>query len=249
MLIDLNGDGSQDAVLPISKGYASGEISGENTRTPFIALVSQNDTLNFDAQINTMMPITSGAVEAEPIQIGTSGHPFMVTVNIDTREVSQRNGYKTDPAEPYPCASTASNFEVTSLFPNLPESIPGFPLAVNAHSLAVGDIDGDGNDDIIVSQGGSEGGFQLIQEDDNSFSLSMHKFLQGISTGYWRNDDGTEGDNGISSQILIDVNADGFDDLVVGWGHTGSTSAYVFINQSGEFSDTNSTVQTNDSKC
>ena len=64
----------------------------------------------------------------------------------------------------------------------------------------------------------------------------MHKFLQGISTGYWRNDDGTEGDNGISSQILIDVNADGFDDLVVGWGHTGSTSAYVFINQSGEFS-------------
>ena len=236
MLIDLNGDGSQDAVLPISKGYAS----GENTRTPFIALVSQNDTLNFDAQINTMMPITSGAVEAEPIQIGASGHPFMVTVNIDTREVSQRNGYKTDPAE-FPSElilvqSTASNFEVTSLFPNLPESIPGFPLAVNAHSLAVGDIDGDGNDDIIVSQGGSEGGFQLIQEDDNSFSLSMNEFLQGISTGYWKNDDGTDGDNGISSQILIDVNADGFDDLVVGWGHTGSTSAYVFINQSGEFS-------------
>lgn len=239
MLIDLNEDGKKDVVLAMSKGYAS----GENTQTPFIALTSKNGTLHFDETANSKMPITSSAVEAEPINLALSESQLFVTVNIDTREVSARNGYKTDPAE-FPSEliivqPTNSTLEPLSIFPELPESIPGFPLAVNAHSLAVGDVNNDGLEDVIVSQGGSSGGFQLTQTQDGNFLLTRDSFQRSISTGYWLNDDGTEGDNGITSQTLVDVDNDGFDDLIVGWGHTGATSSYVFLNSNGTFSKDN----------
>ena len=115
--MDLNKDGSQDVVLPIMKGYAT----GENTRTPFIAFLSTNDTLNFDASTNLRMPVTSSAVEAEPITLSSKNDEIYLTVNIDTREVSARNGYKNDPAK-FPSELTLtqptdSSLKATSIFP------------------------------------------------------------------------------------------------------------------------------------
>ena len=48
VLIDLNEDDKQDVVLPIMKGYAT----GEDTTTPFIAFISDGATLQFDLEAN-----------------------------------------------------------------------------------------------------------------------------------------------------------------------------------------------------
>ena len=233
-LMDLNKDGSEDVVLPIMKGYSS----GEDTRTPFIALLSSDDTLIFDAETNLQMPVTSSAVEAEPIRINSTNDQLYITVNIDTREPSARAAYKVGPAE-FPSEliliqPTDSRIEAESIFPLTPEAIPGFPQAINAHSLAVGDITGDGLDDIWVGQGGSQGGFQLTQKLDGTFELSRDEFQQLIGVD-WPDDDGSASSNILIDQLLVDVNNDGYDDLIVGWGG-GATSSYAFINNDGSFS-------------
>ena len=233
-LMDLNNDESKDVILPIMKGYSS----GEDTRTPFIALLSMNDTLIFDAEANLKMPVTSSAVEAEPIRLNSTTDELYLTVNIDTREPSSRAAYKEGPAQ-FPSElvlvqPTDSQIKAESIFPLTPEAIPGFPLAINAHSFAVGDITGDGLDDIWVGQGGSEGGFQLTQNLDGTFELSRDKFQQLIGVD-WPDDDGSASNNRLIDQLLIDVNNDGYDDLIVGWGG-GATSSYAFINNDGSFS-------------
>ena len=239
VLIDLNKDGSKDVVLPIMKGYAS----GEDTTTPFIAFISDGNTLQFDLEANKKMPITTSAVEVEPIKLNSTTDELYLTSNIDTREVAARNGYKNDPAK-FPSelvliSHTKSSINIESVFPSTPEAIPGFPHAINAHSFAVGDITGDGLDDVWVGTGGSEGGFQLTQNLDGVFELSRDKFQQLIGVD-WPNDDGSKGYNNLLSQLLIDVDQDGYDDLIVGWGSNGdtstsSTSSHVFINNNGSF--------------
>ena len=239
-LMDLNKDGSKDVVLPIMKGYGT----GEDTRTPFIAFTSDGDTLKFDLAANDKMPVTSSAVEAEPITLNSSTGEFFLTVNIDTREVADRKAYSVGPAK-FPSelilvTQTDSKITAESIFPKTPEAIPGFPQAINAHAFAVGDITGDGLDDLWVGTGGSEGGFQLTQKQDGTFGFSRDAFQQLIGVD-WPNDDGSQGSNSIQSQLLTDVNNDGYDDLIVGWGSggnssAGATSAYVFINNNGSYS-------------
>ena len=70
--MDLNKDGSKDVVLPIMKGYAT----GEDTRTPFIAFTSDGDTLKFDLAANDKMPVTRNSIEAELITLNSSTGEF-----------------------------------------------------------------------------------------------------------------------------------------------------------------------------
>ena len=240
IIFDINNDGVNDFISPMWKGYQT----GIDNRTPFIALTSNNGSLEYNSIINSTMPITSAARRAETIIIGPSEELAFVTVNTDLRNESVR--FSTESAIPSELKllfSDQSLLDQSILLPRLPNSTQEYPYAVQAHALATGDINGDGLEDILVghysynpafnktSQDGS--GYALLQETDGKFSIHIQPIFKKITlTGEWAPD------VVLQDLHLADINNDGFDDLIAGWGH-GATSSYIFLNDAGLFSESN----------
>ena len=240
IIFDINNDGVNDFISPMWKGYQT----GIDNRTPFIALTSNNGSLEYNSTINSTMPITSAARRAETIIIGPSEELAFVTVNTDLRNESVR--FSTESAIPSELKllfSDQSLLDQSILLPRLPNSTQEYPYAVQAHALATGDINGDGLEDILVghysynpafnktSQDGS--GYALLQETDGKFSIHIQPIFKKITlTGEWAPD------VVLQDLHLADINNDGFDDLIAGWGH-GATSSYIFLNDAGLFSESN----------
>ena len=212
--MDLNKDGSKDVVLPITKGYEQ-----ERTLELHIAFTSDGNTLKFDLAANDKMPAQAAPLKRSSITLNSSTGEFFLTVNIDTREVADRKAYSVGPAK-FPSelilvTQTDSKITAESIFPKRLKLFRGSHRLLMPHAFAVGDITGDGLDDLWVGTGGSEGGFQLTQKQDGTFGFSRDAFQQLIGVD-WPNDDGSQGSNSIQSQLLTDVNNDGYDDLIVG---------------------------------
>ena len=75
-VLDINNDGIEDVIIPMYKGYAR-EM---DTSTPFVALTSNENTLIFDEEINSTMPITSGSRQIRSNQLVNSEYPAFVTI-------------------------------------------------------------------------------------------------------------------------------------------------------------------------
>ncbi len=131
---------------------------------------------------------------------------------------------------------------LSSYMPKLPAALPNRDYAVNAHSMAVGDIDGNGIDDILVGDWSwprQHGTYALLQQANGQFTISFQDVYKAISTNWpMVNASAGEKSNLLIDLHLVDVNGDGYDDLIAGWGN-GSTSSYVFINNRGTFSVAN----------
>jgi hypothetical protein len=147
-VLDINGDGVDDAVFPMFKGYAT----GIDTSTKYIALTTSNNTLIFDDTINSTMPITSASRRSESINLVNSEYPAFVTVNHNTEQESNRGNPDSivPPSELIIVQSILSTIKQSDIIPLLPDSTDKHPFAVDAHSMGVGDINGDGLDDIFV---------------------------------------------------------------------------------------------------
>ncbi len=222
--LDLDGDGKLDIVAPMNKGYAS----GLDTRVPFIALTGASGSLQFDSIVNAHMPVTAGARREAPIQLLASGTTGVVTVAHDTGDGKLADlTILTDKlAGPVP----------SSYLPRLPAALPNRDYTVNAHSMAVGDINGDGIDDVLVGDWSSPSMYALIQQADGRFNISYQDAYRSIISNWpMTNPAAGQQHNLLIDLHLVDVNGDGYDDLIAGWGH-GSTHSYVFLNNHGTFS-------------
>ena len=227
-LLDLNEDGIKDAIIPMSKGYASG-VDGT---TPFIALTSNEGSVIFDENINAKMPIITSSRRADVIKIANSPTLSVVSVNHDTHEESKRSDPdRTVPKSELTIINTVSyDVSLEETIPRLPYGTDSQPFAVDAHSMAVGDINGDGLSDIFVGDWGNKP-FALMQTTDGSFTITQndfYSFLADLPSGK------PNTYNLLIDLGLVDINNDGFDDIVAGYGH-GDTLSKIFINNEGDF--------------
>jgi hypothetical protein len=225
ILIDLNNDGIKDVVLPISKGYATG-IDGS---TPFIALTTSDGSLIFDQTINSKMPITTGAKRSEKITLVNTDYDSFVTTNNDTAQMKDRdNPERTIPqSELNLIQPLSSNITREDIFPKLLDSTNTNPYEADAHSLATGDINGDGLEDIFVgSAGGGKKAYTLLQSEDGSFIINKQDIFSNYKI------------LGTNEVALVDVNNDNFYDIIASQG-TEKDSSLIFINKNGQFSENN----------
>ena len=166
-VIDINDDGIDDVVFPMFKAYGT----GADTSTKYIALTTSNGSLVFDEAINDTMPITSASRRSESINLVNSEYPAFVTVNHNTEQESNRGNPDSivPPSELIIVQSISSSIKQSDIIPRLPDSTDKHPFAVDAHAMGVGDINGDGLDDIFVGHWTGELAYALIQGDDGVF--------------------------------------------------------------------------------
>lgn len=225
--LDVDGDGRDDIILPMNKGYAT----GGDARTPFIALTTSSGKLAFDAAINAQMPVTAGARRADVLELASEDRMAIVTIAHDAHDgkLADLQILRTGPGA----------LDASSYVPSLPLALPGRPHAVNAHSMATGDLNGDGRSDILVGDWNTQGAYALLQKQDGSFAIDRQAAYTSITNGWpLVNPNAGEKQNLLVDLGIADVNGDGLGDIIAGWGH-GSTHSYVFINSGGTFSTQN----------
>ena len=222
--MDLNEDGLEDLIVPISRAYQT----GLDTRTPWVALSTDAQTLTFDSAINSQMPLVAGSRKSRPIRLTAFDVKAFITIQHDTGD--GRGG---------DLVLMTENLlhDASDLVPTLPGASVERPRRVNAHSLAVGDFDGDGDDDVLVGAWFDENGaYFLWQQDNGVFEVEQNEFTRKIAREWpLANAEAGENRNLLLELSAADLNGDGADDIVVGWGH-GSAERQVFLSSSGQFS-------------
>ena len=100
--------------------------------------------------------------------------------------------------------------------------------------IATGDINGDGLDDVFMGRMQPDAGYELLQQEDGSFIFNRQDVYKKLHS--WPLTNESSHSNLLLDSDLIDINNDGYDDLVVGFGH-GSASSLILVNDDGKFSE------------
>ena len=235
--VDIGNDGDLDLVIPMNRGYRT----GVDSRFNFQVLENIDGKLKFSEDKTNDTPFVAGSRRTELIYLEHYGTDAIVTIAHDTAIETETR---------YDIPWRLGDLTVTLLdpFDSIAEtmlqniSLPsaertGRPTSLNAHSMAVGDLNRDGLDDVLVGE--FSGSYGLVQTSNGEFEY-FFEFLPNVSRWY-------EPDLVVDKASLLldlhmeDLNGDGFDDIVAGWGHNPSKSR-VFFNSENGFSESNSTT-------
>ena len=240
MPVDIGADGDLDLIVPVRVGYRS----GIDTRSNFKVYENVDGSLVYSQELTDAAPFISGSGRAEVIYLQNQNTEALITVNIDsTPEGEQDSGVPWGFGDLAivaldPFASITEAALMGTSLPHADEA--GRPTAVNAHSLATGDLNRDGLDDILIGDL-TAGTHALLQKQDGTFEYFATELLLSLSN--WQD---PALPASVDSAYLLDLhmddfNGDGFDDIVVGWGHEASVSR-IFFNSDSGFSVDTSTV-------
>lgn len=237
-VVDIASDGDLDIIIPLNKGYRT----GIDTRHHFIVIENIDGTLEFSAEKTNSTPFITGARRLETFHLDRLDSDVLVTVAHDTAvEAETRDDI---PWRMGDLSFTNLNYfqDISlELIPDntLPKSYQtGRKSAVDAHSLAVGDINGDGLEDIFVGEFHSA--FILYQTETGPFTFYTDTFLSNLGWNYRDPSLDNASNLILLDSHLADFNGDGHNDLILGWGH-GSAFSRIFLNDTnGNFDQVNS---------
>ena len=235
--VDIGNDGDLDLVIPMNRGYRT----GVDSRFNFQVLENIDGELTFSEEKTSETPFVAGSRRTELIYLDSYDTDAIVTIAHDTAIETETR---------YDIPWRLGDLTVTLLAPfesvaetmlqniALPSSErTGRPTSLDAHSMAVGDLNRDGLDDVLVGE--FSGSYGLVQTSDGKFGY-FSEALPNMSRWY-------EPDLNVEQASLLldlhmeDLNGDGFDDIVAGWGHNPSKSR-IFFNSENGFSENNSTT-------
>jgi hypothetical protein len=231
--VDLGADGDLDLILPVNRGYRT----GIDTRIHFQVLENTGGELRYDPALTEQTPFIAGTRRMDTLFVEQFESDVLVSVAHDTAiEAETRFDI------PWRLGDIAL-LRLDDLTNVTGQLVPGGTLphvettgrdtAVDAHSLAIGDINNDGLEDILVGDWNQV--FALLQNEQGAF-------------GYWSNSDLSALNGWVDPDLegstpallidlhLADLNGDGADDLVAGWGHATVRSRIFFNDGSGGFS-------------
>jgi len=228
--VDFERDRYPEVVIPLNKAYGTPAYAA----LPYLLLSNANGRLSFDAAINAQLPSVFGARRAAALRVAGNPSAFFVAHNV--------SGIYNDPkahGSAVLLGRTPSSIgAVSNAFPRLTNRAELPDNAVDAHAMAVGDINGDGLDDILIGNWFGSTGSPVIleQQSDGRFSVKNDPFLERLLLAPMVNpkSDGNEGNNLLLDLHLADINGDKFADLIAGFGH-GATPSLLFINKNGRY--------------
>lgn len=230
--VDFQKDRFPELIIPLNKAYGTPAFA----RLPYIYLSNDNGRLEFRQAVNDQFPSVFGARRSAFLTVNGTPAAFFVAHNV--------SGSYNDPTA-YGTAvlavGGASGARVRAdLIPRITTQSSLAANGTDAHAMATGDINGDGKQDILLANWGAFGEnftpLFLVQNTEGSFTVERSDFLNQLNSVPLLNPNQVP--NGYNLWLdahLADLNADGYDDIVAGFGH-GSSYSYVFWNSKGNFS-------------